>query len=66
MLIQAFGRRLVVVRRRRQETLRARTLHFGGGVNHLARVVSARAGKDQGSPFRFFDDDLDDASALGG
>ena len=64
VLIQAFLRRLVVVRRHRQQAVGADAFHVARQLDHLARVVAAGAGQHRHAAVGFFDDELDDAQLL--
>src|SRR5207237_6760412 len=63
--IEAFLRRLVVVRRDREKTGRVAARHLARCVDHLTRVVAAGAGENRHAPARLVDEDLDGAQAFG-
>ena len=65
VLEQPFRRRLVVVRRHREQALRAGLLHLVRELDHLRGVVAAGAGQHRHLAVRFVDENLDDAKALG-
>jgi hypothetical protein len=66
VLIQPFGRRLVVVRRHREQPVRAGLLHFCGRMNHFTRVIPTGTREHQRSSAGHLHADLDDATALVG
>jgi hypothetical protein len=66
MLIQAFLRRLVVVRRDRQQAGDTQALHLARNVDNFLRVVPAGAGKNGHLAMRFVDQYLDDPQPLFG
>ena len=61
VLIQAFRRGLVVVRRHRQQALRSGALHPQPDVNDLAGVVASSPGEHRNVAGGFVDNELDDA-----
>src|SRR6266852_2305693 len=65
MLVEAFLRRLVVVRRHGEEARGAASSHLAGEVNHAPGVVSAGSREHRHLPIGFVDDDLDDEHPLG-
>ena len=64
VLIQAFLRRLVVVRRDREQPVGADAFHVARQLDHLARVVAARAGEHRHAAVGLFDDQLHDAQLV--
>ena len=64
VLVQPFLRRLVVIRRHRQQAVDASLLHVARQLDHLARVVAAGAGQHRHLAADFLDDQLDDAQLL--
>ena len=61
MLIQAFLRRLVVVRRHGENAVDAHVLQFLRQLDHFGGVVAARAGQHRNLALGFFERDLDHA-----
>src|SRR5262249_30180711 len=59
VLEEALLRRLVVVGRHRQETVRAGPAHVFGKMDHFARVVAAGAGEDRHAAAGLLDQSLD-------
>src|SRR6266850_1464008 len=64
MLVEAFRRRLVVVRRDREDAVGADLLDVAHERDGLARVVPAGAREDRHAPAGFLDDELDHAKLL--
>ncbi len=65
MLIEAFLRGLVVIRRDGENTIDADALQLAGEFDHLARVVAAGAAKHGRFPLRLIDHNLDHAQVFG-
>ena len=65
VLVEAFLRRLVVVRRHRQEAVGAGLRQIARELHDFFGVVSAGAGKDGHLAGGFIGEDLDDAQTLG-
>jgi hypothetical protein len=64
VLVEAFLGRLVVVGRHGEEAAHAERLDIAHELDHLARVVAARAGQDRHAARRLLDHQLDDAQLL--
>ncbi len=64
VLIQAFLRRLVVVRGDREQTIGADAFHVARQLDHLAGVVAAGAGQHRHTAVGFFDNQFNDAQLV--
>ena len=64
VLVEAFLRRLVVVRRDRQQPVGADALHVARQLDHFPRVVSAGAGQHGHLALGFLDDQLHHAQLV--